>query len=196
MPTCWRPLDWRICWASGDVDCSIRDESARFVVDSESDVTADAGAAHGPRRRLSVPADAKRKSVPASIPSGKVLNYEEEKERAMRAKNQAKGVGAEIQEEIESQKPVADWRLYQALNALQGDGGTNSVAEFLSTQKSEDWSAALQGCSTQEIGGEPSAGSGIRCGSRAVVQSAGRQGVCTIETRLHQPRRQDQGRLG
>lgn len=131
--------------ASGDVRCSIREEATRFLVESETAVTPAEVSRMGRDPGYSY-LQTKTAPLPATILPSKVLNYEEQKERFTRAKAQPKGVGTEILEEIASQNPVSDWRLYQALNALQGDGGTNRVAEFLSAQGIEDWSTTLHQC--------------------------------------------------
>jgi hypothetical protein len=74
-----------------------------------------------PNEKASVPEAVKRDYV----------DYPAEKARAARyntARLEARRAGAELAADIAADKPRPDWRLYQALNALQGDDATNKLA--------------------------------------------------------------------
>jgi hypothetical protein len=71
--------------------------------------------------------------VPEWIPASEVLDYQSETEKAKRysaARQMAKATGGVLTEAAEQERPIEDWRLYQVLNALQGDGGPNRVITF------------------------------------------------------------------
>lgn len=84
--------------------------------------------------------------IPAGVMEGEVVDYQKEKERAKRyqeARKQARESGTEIAEEVAADAPRDDWRLYQVLNTLQGDGGTNGAIETIAGQSSESWSQSI-----------------------------------------------------
>jgi hypothetical protein len=86
-------------------------------------------------------------SIPNCLSGSEVLDYQQEREKAKRyqlAKAQAREAGAEIAEAIAASAPRDDWRLYQVLNTLQGDGGTNRVVEVIAKQSAGAWKRILR----------------------------------------------------
>ena len=84
--------------------------------------------------------------IPSGVLPSLVLNYQAERDRAIRfrdAARQAKLAGAAVAEAIQADKPRGDWRLYQVLNALQGDGGTNKALLRIVRDSPEAWGLAL-----------------------------------------------------
>jgi hypothetical protein len=109
--------------------CSVVDRGMDFCVEVEPAVTqemcaeleADAGYLFlRPNEKTKVP----------DIVGRNYIDYPAEKARAARynaARIEARKAGTEMAADIAADAPRPDWRLYQALNALQGDDGTNKV---------------------------------------------------------------------
>ncbi|HTX75564.1 MAG TPA: hypothetical protein VMD29_05100 [Terracidiphilus sp.] len=71
-------------------------------------------------------------AVPSGV--GEVLDYVVEKAKVdayREAQKAARAAGTEIAEEVDANKPRKDWRLYQALNALQGDDAANNIVKAI-----------------------------------------------------------------
>jgi hypothetical protein len=104
----------------------------------------------------------KSDKVPPGVLPSLVLDYQAEKERAFRfrdAARQSKQAGAAVAEAIEADRPRGDWRLYQVLNALQGDGGTNKALLRIVRDSPEAWGRALfQGLHSLHVGGSEDSG--------------------------------------
>jgi hypothetical protein len=85
-----------------------------------------------------------RTTVPSGI--GDVLDYPVEKVRVhayREAQKAARAAGTEIAEDVQANAPRKDWRLYQALNALQGDGAANAIVKAIRVLSLTEWRAQL-----------------------------------------------------
>ncbi|MBV6434537.1 MAG: hypothetical protein IANPNBLG_04790 [Bryobacteraceae bacterium] len=126
-----------------DPHSTIVDLGHSFRVNLTSAVSRESIAALDPspgyRYLLPQPTD----TIPPSLPGGMVLDYQEQKEKAnrQREREQAKRAGTELAEEAAADAPVDDFRLYQVLNALQGDGATNKM--LLTVLHESNWPQTL-----------------------------------------------------
>lgn len=111
-------------------DCTISDVGSGFEVMLDPPLDLEAGTAIGDSAGyLFLKPNAKTR-VPSGV--GEVLDYVVEKARVdayREAQKAARAAGAEIAEEVDASKPRRDWRLYQALNALQGDDAANNIVK-------------------------------------------------------------------
>jgi hypothetical protein len=85
-------------------------------------------------------------SVPSGVLASQVLDRQGETERAKRFQNaskEAKLAGVAMSEEARADKPRNDLRLYQVLNTLQGDGGTNKALQRILRESPEAWGRTL-----------------------------------------------------
>lgn len=74
------------------------------------------------------------------------LDYPAEKARAARynaARLEARRAGTELAADMAADKPRPDWRLYQALNALQGDDATNKLALAILNEAPEGFAQTI-----------------------------------------------------
>lgn len=74
------------------------------------------------------------------------VDYPAEKARAARyntARLEARRAGTELAADIAADKPRPDWRLYQALNALQGDDATNKLALAILDESPEGFARTI-----------------------------------------------------
>jgi hypothetical protein len=85
-------------------------------------------------------------ALPAGIEEEDVLDYPKEKAKfdRYREAQKARRAGLTSTDEIDADAPHEDWRLYQALNALQGDDGTNKAAEAILKEGPEGWKKILR----------------------------------------------------
>jgi hypothetical protein len=82
--------------------------------------------------------------VPPGV--GEVVDYAVEKAKVdayREAQKAARVTGSEIAEEVDANKPRKDWRLYQALNALQGDDAANSIVKTIRKMSPAGWREQL-----------------------------------------------------
>jgi len=90
------------------------------------------------------------------------VDYPAEKTRAARynaARLEARRAGTELAADIAADKPRPDWRLYQALNALQGDDATNKLALAILKESQEGFARTI--CAAIEA---------LRAGQRIVIK--------------------------
>ena len=83
-------------------------------------------------------------TVPRGV--GEFVDYPAEKRKVdayREARKVAREAGTEVAEEVDANRPRADWRLYQALNALQGDDAANKIIEAMSSISTADWKSRL-----------------------------------------------------
>jgi hypothetical protein len=85
-------------------------------------------------------------ALPAGVGEEDVLDYGNEKARfdRYREAQKARRAGLTSTTDIDADAPHEDWRLYQALNALQGDDGTNKAAEAILKEGPEGWKKILR----------------------------------------------------
>jgi hypothetical protein len=110
--------------------CTIADDGPAFRVEVAPELTRElcAGLEAAPGYLFLRPNE--KTAVPDIVKSD-YLDYPAEKARAARfsaARSDARKQGTELAADIAADAPRPDWRLYQALNALQGDDGTNKLA--------------------------------------------------------------------
>lgn len=82
--------------------------------------------------------------VPPGV--GEVLDYTVEKakvEAFREAQKAARAAGTEIAAEVQANAPRKDWRLYQALNALQGDDAANNIVKAIGSLSPAEWRTQL-----------------------------------------------------
>ncbi|MCC6392688.1 MAG: hypothetical protein IT167_18970 [Bryobacterales bacterium] len=93
--------------------------------------------------------------IPPSLRNDLLLDYQEQKEKAnrQREREQAKRAGAELAEEAVADAPVNDFRLYQVLNTLQGDGATNKM--ILTVLQESSWAETVWTALECLANGEP-----------------------------------------
>jgi hypothetical protein len=125
--------------------CVVSDRGADFCVEVDPEVTLEmcAGLPVAPGYRFLRPNE--KATVPDAVRDD-FVNYPEEKERAKRynaARIEARRAGAELAVDIAADKPLPDWRLYQTLNALQGDDATNKVALAILKERPEDFAQTV-----------------------------------------------------
>lgn len=122
--------------------CVIRDSGYSFEVEVIPELTEVSAASFGTDAGYLYLQAKESEKVPEGVPAGMVLNYQAESERAARfweAVKQARLAGSELAEAVEVDKPRADWRLYQVLNRLQGEGGTNKAFLRIVREPVEKW---------------------------------------------------------
>ena len=125
-------------------DCSIRKTGWGFEVmlDHPSAQLDGSGLDYSPGYLFLKP-NAKS-TVPPGV--GEVLDYAVEKAKVdayREALKAARATGAEIAEEVDANKPRKDWRLYQALNALQGDDAANNIVKAIRELSPAEWREQL-----------------------------------------------------
>jgi hypothetical protein len=125
-------------------DCTLRNSGSGFEVmlnpplDLEKGPTIDCSPGY-----YFLKANAK---VTAPTDVGEVVDYVVEKARVdahREAQKAARAAGAEIAEEVAGNAPRADWRLYQALNALQGDDAANNIVKVINRLPPAVWREQL-----------------------------------------------------
>jgi hypothetical protein len=125
-------------------DCTIREAGSGFevILDPTLDLET------GPGIDYSAGYLFLRPNTKATVPSGvgDVLDYVVEKAKVdayREAQKAARAAGGEIAEEVDANKPRKDWRLYQALNALQGDDAANNIVKAISNLSPGEWREQL-----------------------------------------------------
>jgi hypothetical protein len=121
-------------------DCTLRNAGSGFEVvldpplDLENRPTIDCSPGYyflRPNAKVTAPADV-----------GEVVDYVVEKARVdahREAQKAARAAGAEVAEEVAGNAPRSDWRLYQALNALQGDDAANNIVKVINRLSPAAW---------------------------------------------------------
>ena len=125
-------------------DCTIRKTDSGFevIIDPPSALHGGSSLDYSPGY-LFLKTDAKS-TVPPKV--GEVLDYAVEKAKfdAYReARKAALAAGAEIAEEVDANRPRKDWRLYQVLNALQGDDAANKIVKAIRNLSPAEWREQL-----------------------------------------------------
>lgn len=123
----------------------IRDVSGQgvFEIEAEREVTGEAIRRVGLSPGYSY-FQAKDEPIPAVVSD--VFRYLEQKEKVQRqreARQQARAGGMEVAELAQEDQPRGDYRLYQALNLLQGDGGSNKAFLQIVQRTPDEWSEEL-----------------------------------------------------
>jgi hypothetical protein len=125
-------------------DCTIRQAGPGFVVilDPPLALVDGSGLDYSPGYLFLKP-NAKS-TVPPGV--GDVLDYAVEKAKVdayREAQKVVRATGTEIAEEVDANKPRKDWRLYQALNALQGDDAANKIVKAIRRLSPAGWREQL-----------------------------------------------------
>lgn len=110
--------------------CAISDTGYVFLVEVEPAITPENCAALPASPGYQFLRSSEKTSVPEEVGNG-FFDYPEQKARVARynaARLSARRAGTEFAAEIDADKPHPEWRLYQTLNALQGDDATNKLA--------------------------------------------------------------------
>jgi hypothetical protein len=125
-------------------DCTIRaaDSGFEVVLDAPLDVE------NGPFVDYSPGYAFLKSNDKTAVPPGatQVLDYALEKAKVAayrEAQKAARAAGTEIAEEAQASAPHKDWRLYQALNALQGDDAANNIVKAIGSLPPAEWRAEL-----------------------------------------------------
>jgi hypothetical protein len=126
-------------------DCTISDVGSGFEVMLNPPLDLEAG----PEIDASAGYIFLKPNANAKVPSGvgEVLDYGVEKAKfdAYReAQKAARAAGAEIAGEVDANRPRGDWRLYQALNALQGDDAANNIVKAIGNLSPAEWRTQLR----------------------------------------------------
>jgi hypothetical protein len=125
-------------------DCTIRQAGPGFevILDVPSTLGGGSGLDYSPGYLFLKPNA--ESSVPTDV--GEVLDYVVEKAKVdanREARKAARAAGAEIAEEVDANKPRKDWRLYQVLNALQGDDAANNIVKAIRKLSPAEWREQL-----------------------------------------------------
>lgn len=131
---------------AGVAECTINDRGTYFVIETDEELIAESLAGVSGKPGYGYLRTKAGAELPEGVSEEDVFDYPQQKARfdRFRQAQKSRRAGEGLVADMDADAPHEDFRLYSALNALQGDEGTNKAAAAVLRGGPQAWRKTLQ----------------------------------------------------